>query len=363
MATTSVRDLRATESPRLALGMVQVLGQTHATHPTGEAPTLAVGIVRFSRYIHEPHEPNRLAVKIVCPVRCAVVHLPPYKLAEFQFAYCYRVYLRWHTHRLRQLAPLRSLTLPAMQELAGRFDIQVLECNASDTEALVLVSLQPAETVSACASKLKGQLSKWLRTSLALEQPESLLGNGYFACTSGQSTQDAVNAYLDKQSAHHGYAERVLKPVHVEEFTLTDAAERDLNPSHACALLKFHVVLASQRRVGVFGAKSGKAIAAAWRELETECEQKFALLKVSFVPDHVHLAVQQHPATSPAAVVVELMNAAQETMRGSFPEDLIQAGVSRLWQPSAYIGSFGEIKSRQVAAYVRRWREQAGSGG
>ncbi len=55
---------------------------------------------------------------------------------------------------------------------------------------------------------------------------------------------------------------------------------------------------------------------------------------VSFVLDHAHVALCADPAVSPADIAIELMNSAQEEIRGA----LIPARVERLWQPSLYIG-------------------------
>ncbi len=66
-------------------------------------------------------------------------------------------------------------------------------------------------------------------------------------------------------------------------------------------------------------------------------------------------AMALHPAVAPASVVVALMNAGQEVMWGEFERDVIQAAVERLWQPSAYVGSFGDLTSPAVSAYVSHW--------
>ena len=49
------------------------------------------------------------------------------------------------------------------------------------------------------------------------------------------------------------------------------------------------------------------------------------------------------------------MNTAQTLMWKNFENSVIRARVQRLWQPSAYIGSFGELESAKMAAYVRKW--------
>jgi hypothetical protein len=37
---------------------------------------------------------------------------------------------------------------------------------------------------------------------------------------------------------------------------------------------------------------------------------------------------------------------------------VIPARVERLWQPSAYIGSYGDLESIKIAAYVRKWESE-----
>ena len=76
---------------------------------------------------------------------------------------------------------------------------------------------------------------------------------------------------------------------------------------------------------------------------------------MSFVPDHVHVALRVHPARSPADTVVELMNAAQEVME----QELASAGLNRLWQPSAYVGSYGDLASPQVRSYIENWKSSS----
>lgn len=281
----------------------------------------------------------------------------PYHRSELRFAYCYRVYLRWRTHRARPLAALAALEQAVLENIADKYGIRVLECASNATDLLALVSLKPEETISACTSKLKGQLSKWLREAAAILQPTEQLGNGYFACTVGKSTREAVEQYLRQQSEHHGYAERALPPIFVESYPLSEEDEARIKPRHSMVVAQFHLVLATSWRRGVFGAQEGRAVADEWRQLPMSL--RAALLKVSFLPDHVHLAVRAHPAVAPADLVVELMNAAQRVIFDRFPEALLQARVERLWQPSAYIGSYGELASPQIRKYIHNFAGEA----
>jgi REP element-mobilizing transposase RayT len=125
--------------------------------------------------------------------------IQPYRLDEIAFAYCYRVYLRWRTHRAKPCPALSHLNRSVLEEIGGRYEIHVLEATSTETDVLLLASLKPEETVAACASKLKGQVSKWLRERFGGSKPANLLSKGYFACTSGKSTTEAVERYLEGQ--------------------------------------------------------------------------------------------------------------------------------------------------------------------
>ena len=127
-----------------------------------------------------------------------------YQLDELEFAWCYRVYYRWRTHRAVSRAELASLDRATLDSLLQPYGIHVLEASASTTDVRVLASLPPAETVAACAGKAKGRVSKWLREKLRLAGPETLLGRGYFACTAGPSAAQTVERYLGQQGEHMG---------------------------------------------------------------------------------------------------------------------------------------------------------------
>ena len=133
-----------------------------------------------------------------------------------------------------------------------------------------------------------------------------------------------------------------------------------LESAHAVAVLDYHMVFAVASRHGVFGSESGPVIAEDWRRHESD--GKFALLKVSFVPDHIHLAVRMHPAAVPEELAAFLMNRAQERMLRDFPEHLITAGVQRLWPGSAYAGSYGDITAGHVLGYMRKWEAAVAQG-
>lgn len=286
--------------------------------------------------------------------------IQPYQLEELQIAWCYRLYYRWQTHRARPQPELRGLDREMLDSILQPYGIHILEASSSETDAKVLASLLPTETAAACAGKMKGRVSKWLREQIGHQQApkEKLLSRGYFACTTGESTAEAVSHYLDNQGEHHGYASRVRPPVFVRRYPLTSTDEQRLSANHAATVLRFHVVLATWRRKGVFAQAAAEAMAHGWREIQAQ--HRMVIEKVSFVPDHAHVAVRVHPSQSPGEIVAALMNASQERMWSDFSDSVIRAGVERLCQASAYIGSYGDLESAKIGAYVRKWEQGEG---
>ena len=103
---------------------------------------------------------------------------------------------------------------------------------------------------------------------------------------------------------------------------MTAEDEQRLSTDHAVTVLRFHVVLSTWRRNGVFGRAEAEAVADCWRKVQGQCP--LFIEKVSFVPDHVHLAIWSHSNFSPAKAVVTLMNAAQELMWRNFANCVIK---------------------------------------
>jgi putative transposase len=273
--------------------------------------------------------------------------IQPYRVEDLRFAYCYQVYLRWRTYAGRPFRILSGLDTQILQSLLHDSRIRILECASDGTDVLVQVSLHPREPISACASKLKGQVSKWLREQLQLAELLHLFSLGYFACSTGKSTRAAVERYLTTQGEHHGYEERLVPPVYLRTFA---SSNHLIAPKHAAVRAQFHLVLSTSFRRGVFDRRTAERVAAEWQGLQSLL--RFALLKVSFVPDHVHIAVRTHPALAPADLAVALMNSAQDCLQ----RELIAARLDRLWQPSAYIGSYGDLTSLELREYLRNWQ-------
>ena len=279
--------------------------------------------------------------------------LQPYSIEELRVAWCNRLFLRCRTHRNKPIDSLAALTPKILGQILDPYGIHLLELATTSNEFQVMISLKPTESAFSATSKTKGRISKWLNEQMPNLKRDTKLAKGYFAVTLGDPDSKSVAAYLETQSEHHGYDQRARPPVHVQTFQYGEAERILLATDHAATSLRYHVVLATWFRRGVFTDESAGCVSEGWRELR----QGFFIDKVSFVPDHVHIALTLHPTKSPMAVVESLMNIGQELMWNRYPNLVIKSAVERLWQPSAYFGSFGAIGSKAIKAYMHRWED------
>lgn len=145
----------------------------------------------------------------------------------------------------------------------------------------------------------------------------------------------------------------------VQSWDLTENELELLQTKHAVVLLRWHIVLATWNRVGVFTPTAARELCERWANEAFAWQVRFQ--KIAVLPDHLHMAVATHPTVRPADLVVNLMNSSQELMLDCYPQLLIEAGQPRLWKLGAYVGSVGDITKAYVRNYLRKWdREESG---
>jgi REP element-mobilizing transposase RayT len=278
--------------------------------------------------------------------------LRPYTLDELRCAYCCHVYYRWQSYRRRSTPMFRDLVA---SDFELRYpEIHVLNIEATDRELAVLASLRPAESIASAASKLKGATSAFLRERMRLDHPQKLLAGGYFACTSGASTSETLDRYLDNQAAHHGYTSRQAELVWVHMWPTTLNDWKLLQANHSATRVRWHLVLSTWNRVDLFTSSAAEAVSSRWEVIAGGLRAR--LLKVSWVPDHVHVALASHPSLVPIELVLAFLNESQALMASQFNSWLLHADSQRLWKPGAYVGTYGDLATPQIQAYLRNWR-------
>ena len=271
------------------------------------------------------------------------MHIEP--LTTLNWAYRLHYYICFRTHR-RKAAFADTDRSSALQKLLStaceQHDYHLLKEKVYPDHIRCLLSLRPNQTLSTVIKNLKGSVSHDFGS--AFGRPAPLWARGFLARSVGRVRIEAVRAYLDHQSEHHGYASRIHPPIFryraKEKVTLTGA--------HSSFDLNHHLVLASRYRRGVFGSQSGEALLNYW--LRVASKKGFAIDRASVLPDHVHLIVRIVPKLSIEAVALALMNNAQHWSGKHFPE--LMKGADQLWQPSAYAGTCGEVTTAMVKSFL-----------
>jgi putative transposase len=231
-----------------------------------------------------------------------------------------------------------------LSQICERHGYHLLKAKGHSDHLRCLLSLRPSDAISKTLQTVKTNLSRELGSRFGLRAP--LWADGFLARSVGRARIDAVRNYLDLQSEHHGYAGRVCPPV----FRFVAKKPIALTAAHSVFDLNHHVALATRYRRGIFGSRIGEELIEYWERVATK--KGFAIDRATVLPDHLHLLVRIVPKISIENCVLALMNNGQHWFGKHYPQLLVEAGVSQLWQPSAYIGTTGKVTTALVKAFL-----------
>ena len=274
------------------------------------------------------------------------MNLTPYTSLTWAFQLHY--YLWFRTHRRREFFRGRESSLEdLMAEICARHEYHLLGCQSHENYLRCLLSLRPEQTVAKTIQTTKANAAREWSRMFELNPP--IWARGYMARSVGHVRVNAVRQYLAQQSAHHGYDSRLLPPV----YGFRAKVPIPLTTAHSVFDLSHHLVFATERRKGIFTSFMGKALSDYW--IQVAAKRGFAIDQVSIVPDHVHLLVRITPVMSVEECALRLLNNGQYVIGKRYPEILIAAGVGRLWQDSAYVGTCGEY----TTGLIQKWLNSA----
>jgi putative transposase len=275
------------------------------------------------------------------------VHLEPFK--EISWAYQLHYHICFRTHRRKpffddqtRIAALSQ----ALTELCKINDLHLIEKDYQPKHVQLVLSLRPSQLISDALKRLKGRSSAAICQEFGLLPP--LWARGYLVRSAGRVRIEATKRYLDSQGEHHGYSRRALPPV----FRFKSTEPEVLSTAHASFDLTHHLVLATRFRRGVFDSKTGQALVNYW--IKVAAKHGFAVDQATILPDHVHLLVRTTPKISVEQAALSLMNNGQYFVAKHFPRALVEAKIDQLWQPSAYVGTCGELTTALLKAFLRR---------
>ena len=274
------------------------------------------------------------------------MQLETYKEISWAFQLHYHICFRTHRRKTVFDAPSRIVALSqALTDLCQINDLHLLEQDCQPQHIQLLLSLRPSQVISDALKKLKGRSSAAICQEFGLDPP--LWARGYLARSVGRVRIQAVKRYLENQAEHHGYSARALPPV----FRFNSPERALLATAHASFDLTHHLVLATRFRRGIYDSKTGQALVNYW--LKVAAGRGFAIDQATVLPDHIHLHVRITPKISVEQAALSLMNNGQYFMAKHFPVTLVEAGVDQLWQPSAYVGTCGELPTALLKAFLR----------
>ncbi|ALY07455.1 IS200/IS605 family transposase [Nodularia phage vB_NspS-kac65v162] len=122
--------------------------------------------------------------------------------------------------------------------------------------------------------------------------------------------------------------------------------------SNAVSLLNYHFVFIPKRRkkvlVGVVAERLQEIIC------DLVVENRWRIIAMEIMPDHVHLFLNVKPTDDPASIIRKIKGRASHHLRKEFPELL---KIPTLWTPSYFVSTAGNICTETVKRYIEQQRD------
>ena len=121
--------------------------------------------------------------------------------------------------------------------------------------------------------------------------------------------------------------------------------------SNAVSLLNYHFVFIPKRRKKVLVG----AIAESLQQIicELVVENRWKIIAMEIMPDHVHLFLNVKPTDDPSSIMRKIKGRASHHLRKEFPELL---KIPTLWTPSYFVSTAGNICTEPVKKYIEQQR-------
>ena len=121
--------------------------------------------------------------------------------------------------------------------------------------------------------------------------------------------------------------------------------------SNAVSLLNYHFVFIPKRRKKVLVG----AVAERLQQIicELVVENRWRIIAIEIMPDHVHLFLNVKPIDDPASIMRKIKGRASHHLRAEFPE---LKKLPTLWTPSYFVSTAGNICTETVRRYIEQQR-------
>ena len=122
--------------------------------------------------------------------------------------------------------------------------------------------------------------------------------------------------------------------------------------SNAVSLLNYHFVFIPKRRKKVLVGSIAERLQQIICELVIE--NRWKIIAMEIMPDHVHLFLNVKPTDDPSSIMRKIKGRASHHLRKEFPELL---KIPTLWTPSYFASTAGNICTETVKKYIEQQRD------
>ncbi|MBO1056938.1 MAG: IS200/IS605 family transposase [Dolichospermum sp. JUN01] len=122
--------------------------------------------------------------------------------------------------------------------------------------------------------------------------------------------------------------------------------------SNAVSLLNYHFVFIPKRRKKVLVGSIAERLQQIICELVIE--NRWKIIAMEIMPDHVHLFLNVKPTDDPSSIMRKIKGRASHHLRKEFPELL---KIPTLWTPSYFVSTAGNICTETVKKYIEQQRD------
>ena len=117
---------------------------------------------------------------------------------------------------------------------------------------------------------------------------------------------------------------------------------------HRVHLIVYHLIWCPKRRKPLLVGTVKQRCQAI---IEAKCKEKgWTILRLSIMPDHIHLLVRVWPSESAAAVVKELKGITSFYLRKEFRE--VTSRLPSLWTRSYFASTAGNVSKETIQRYI-----------
>ncbi len=84
--------------------------------------------------------------------------------------------------------------------------------------------------------------------------------------------------------------------------------------------------------------------------------KEWEILALEIMPDHIHLFLSTTPFDSPTSMVKVLKGVTALRLFKTFPELRNKYWKGKLWSPSYYVGTAGQVSAETIQKYIEKQR-------